>query len=69
MNEIITSDRKDISLIECVNSLNKLLKLRTVPTGMKLFSTKEEMEAVEKIRRPNGVFTTDQIVGQACRNG
>ena len=46
MNEIITSDRKDISLIECVNSLNKLLKLRTVPIGMKLFSTKEEMEAV-----------------------
>ena len=36
---------------------------------MKLFSTKEEMEEVEKIRRPNGVFTTDQIVGQACRNG
>ena len=69
MNEIITSDRKDISLIECVNSLNKLLKLRTVPIGMKLFSTKEEMEEVEKIRRPNGVFTTDQIVGQACRNG
>jgi uncharacterized protein (DUF169 family) len=27
------------------------------------------MEEVEKIRRPNGVFTTDQIVGQACRNG
>ena len=69
MNEIITSDRKDISLIECVNSLNKLLKLRTVPIGMKLFSTQEEMEKVEKIRRPNGVFTTDQIVGQACRNG
>ena len=69
MNEIITSDRKDISLIECVNSLNKLLKLRTIPIGMKLFSTQEEMEKVEKIRRPNGVFTTDQIVGQACRNG
>jgi uncharacterized protein (DUF169 family) len=69
MNEIITSDKKDISLIECVNSLNKLLKLRTVPIGMKLFSTQEEMEKVEKIRRPNGVFTTDQIVGQACRNG
>jgi len=69
MNEIITSDRKDISLIECVNSLNKLLKLRTVPIGMKLFTTQEEMEMVEKIRRPNGVFTTDQIVGQACRNG
>jgi uncharacterized protein (DUF169 family) len=36
---------------------------------MKLFSTKKEMEEVEKIRRPKGVFTTDQIVGQACRNG
>ena len=69
MNEIITSDRKDISLIECVNSLNQLLKLRTLPIGMKLFSTQKEMEKVEKIRRPDGVFTTDQIVGQACRNG
>tara|TARA_B110001454_G_scaffold200555_1_gene206267 strand:- start:309 stop:1091 length:783 start_codon:yes stop_codon:yes gene_type:complete len=69
MNDIITSDRKEISLIECVNSLYKLLKLRTVPIGMKLFSTKKEMEEVEKIRRPKGVFTTDQIVGQASRNG
>ncbi|HIE49176.1 MAG TPA: hypothetical protein EYP94_03650 [Gammaproteobacteria bacterium] len=69
MNKVIASDKKDMGLIECVNSLNKLLKLRAVPIGMKLFSTKKEMEEVEKIRRPKGVFTTDQIVGQACRNG
>jgi len=69
MNNIITSDKQEISLKECVNSLNKLLKLRTIPIGMKLFPTVKEMESVEKIRRPDGVFTTDQIVGQACRNG
>ena len=56
MNKVIASDKKDLSLIECVNSLYKLLKLRAVPIGMKLFSTKEEMEEVEKIRRPNGGF-------------
>ena len=47
--------------------LNRLLRLRTTPIGMKLFETVEEMEAVPKIRRPADVHTTDQIVGMACR--
>ena len=51
MNNIITSDKQEISLKECVNSLNKLLKLRTIPIGMKLFPAVKEMESVEKIRR------------------
>tara|TARA_B100000674_G_scaffold215264_1_gene176469 strand:- start:1802 stop:2488 length:687 start_codon:yes stop_codon:yes gene_type:complete len=36
---------------------------------MKLFKTVEEMESVERIRRPKDIHTTDQIVGQASRNG
>ena len=36
---------------------------------MKLFETVADMEAVPRIRRPGSIHTTDQIVGQACRNG
>jgi uncharacterized protein (DUF169 family) len=49
--------------------LERLLKLRSIPFGMKLFETVEEMEAIPKIRRPGAVHTTDQIVAQAARLG
>ena len=52
-----------------VEGLNRLLRLRTTPIGMKLFPSRAEMEAIPKIRRPSNVHTTDQIVGQASRNG
>jgi len=47
--------------------LDTLLRIRTTPIGMKLFETVEEMEAVEKIRRPADVHTADQIVSMAAR--
>ncbi len=50
-----------------VNDLNRLLRLRTTPIGMKMFGTVEEMEAIDKIRRPTSIHTTDQIVGMAAR--
>ena len=52
-----------------VDRLNTLLRLRTTPIGMKMFPTKAEMEAIPKIRRPQSIHTTDQIVGQASRLG
>lgn len=52
-----------------VDDLNRLLRLRTTPIGMKRFATVADMEAVPKIRRPAAIHTTDQIVGQAARNG
>ncbi len=52
-----------------VDDLNRLLRLRTTPIGMKLFRTVAEMEAIPKIRRPKSVHTTDQIVAQAARLG
>jgi len=52
-----------------VDDLNRLLRLRITPIGMKLFTTVAEMEAVPKIRRPNSIHTTDQIVAQAARLG
>ena len=52
-----------------VDALNRHLRLRTTPIGMKRFRTREEMEAVPRIRRPSAIHTMDQIVGQAARNG
>lgn len=44
-----------------------LLRLKTTIVGMKLFERIEEMEAIPKIRRPDAIHTTDQIVGMAAR--
>ena len=52
-----------------VDDLNRLLRLRTTPIGMKMFASIEEMELIPRIRRPEHIHTTDQIVGQASRNG
>ena len=52
-----------------VNGLNQYLHLRSIPIGMKLFATVEEMEAIPKIRRPKAKHTTDQIVAQARQLG
>jgi uncharacterized protein (DUF169 family) len=49
--------------------LERVLRLRSNPFAMKLFERREEMEAVEKIRRPKAVHTLDQIVAQAARLG
>lgn len=54
---------------EIIGKLNQLLSLKTIPIGMKMFATQEEMEDVPKIRRPESVYTTDQIVAQATRLG
>ena len=54
---------------QIVDDLNRLLRLRTTPIGMKLFETVEEMEAIPRIRRPKAIHTTDQIVAQAARLG
>jgi len=55
--------------VRIVADLNRLLRLRTTPIGMKLFTEVADMEAIDKIRRPSAIHTTDQIVGQAARNG
>jgi len=52
-----------------VAELERLLKLRTHVFAMKLFEHREEMEAIERIRRPKAVHTLDQVVGQASRLG
>ena len=49
--------------------LESLLKLRSIPFGMKLFERRADMEAIPKIRRPKSVHTLDQAVAQAARLG
>jgi uncharacterized protein (DUF169 family) len=52
-----------------VENLNRWLRLRTTPIGMKLFTTVADMEAIPRIRRPQSIHTTDQIVAMAARLG
>ena len=68
MTDLISTDL-DYNGERIVADLNRLLRLRTKPIGMKLFESMDEMTAIERIRRPKDVHTTDQIVGQAARNG
>src|SRR5437588_12660289 len=49
--------------------LERLLKLRAIPFGMKLFENRDDMEAIPRIRRPKSVHTLDQVVAQAARLG
>ena len=48
-----------------VDELTRLLKLRTIPIGMKRFADRKEMEAIPRIRRPKEKMMLDQVVGQA----
>ena len=59
-----------MTMKELVAKLEGLLRLRSIPFGMKLFETVAEMEAIPKIRRPKeSVHTLDQVVAQAARLG
>ena len=69
MNDVIATDQSSYDWPELVNALIRLLRLRTTPIGMKLFETRAAMEAVPRVRRPKAIHTTDQVVGQAARNG
>ena len=69
MAELIATDQSTYDWPDLVSGLNRLLRLRTTPIGMKLFERRADMEAIQRIRRPRAIHTTDQIVGQAARNG
>jgi uncharacterized protein (DUF169 family) len=66
---VIATDHTNVDWNQIVTDLNRFLRLRTTPIGMKMFENKTDMETIPRIRRPSDVHTTDQIVGQACRNG
>ena len=62
-----TEEQFDFKAI--VEGLNRYLRLRTIPIGMKRFRTVEEMEAIPRIRRPQTKLATDQVVAQARQLG
>src|SRR3712207_1129711 len=55
------------ALAQMAEQLTQLLRLRTLPIGMKLFESVEEMAAVPGLRRPpkGKTFSTCQLVTQA----
>jgi uncharacterized protein (DUF169 family) len=63
----IRSGDDTVDWADLLGRLDRALRLRTTPIGMKLFETVEEMEAVPRIRRPNDIHTADQIVSMASR--
>jgi len=66
----MTAHATALDLASVAATLERLLRLRALPFGMKLFESLEAMAAVPKIRRPQGsVHTMDQIVAQAARLG
>ena len=59
-----------LDLPKLAADLERLLRLRAIPFGMKLFAERAQMEAIPKIRRPNeSLHTLDQVVAQAARLG
>jgi uncharacterized protein (DUF169 family) len=69
LDEIAVDEPESYDWPTLVDGLNRLLRLKTTPIGMKMFATRAEMEAIPKIRRPKSTHTTDQVVAQACRLG
>ena len=70
MSEQTVSIRRDdgsIDWADLLGRLDKVLRIRTTPIGMKMFESAEEMEAIPKIRRPSDIHTADQIVSMASR--
>jgi len=58
-----------VVLPKLTRELEGLLKLRSIPFGMKMFERAADMEAIERIRRPKNIHTLDQIVAQSARLG
>lgn len=69
MSESTTAAKSGFDFPFLLDELNRYLRLRSIPIGMKRFKTREEMEAIPKVRRPPSKLTTDQVVAQARQLG
>lgn len=61
-------DTHDYDFVQLVDELNRYLKLKATPIGMKRFKTEEDMNEIPRLRRPDPSqkLAMDQVVGQ-CR--
>lgn len=66
---LITTDKTEYDWDAIVSDLNGLLRLRATPIGLKLYERESQLDDIPRLRRPKSIHTTDQIIGQACRNG
>ena len=55
---IIGRDTDHYDWPELLEQLNKLLRLRATPIGMKLFASAAELDEIERLRRPSNIHTT-----------
>lgn len=51
------------------DALERALRLRALPFGMKLLESAEQLALIPRLRRPGAVHTLDQIVAQSARLG
>jgi len=58
-----------LDLAKLSADLERLLKLRSAPFGMKLFERAAALDEIPRLRRPKHVHTLDQVVAQAARLG
>ncbi len=60
-------DETDYDFGHIVSELNKYLRLKATPIGMRRFRKESDLDAIPRLRRPAAgeVFATDQIVGQS----
>jgi uncharacterized protein (DUF169 family) len=49
--------------------LERALRLRNPPFGMKLFEHAADLDSIPRLRRPKAIHTMDQVVAQAARLG
>jgi uncharacterized protein (DUF169 family) len=61
----VRSSAEEYDFPALVDDLNRYLRLRSIPIGMKRYKTRAEMEAIPKIRRPAEKMVFDQVVGQS----
>lgn len=59
----------DCNLPAMARELETLLRLRSFPIAMTLFTTRNDIEKIDRVRRPASTHTLDQIVGQSARLG
>ena len=59
----------ELDLPRLAADLERLLKLKSVPFGMKLFENAAELDEIPRLRRPKHIHTLDQVVAQAARLG
>ena len=60
-------DDTEYDYTELVDALNRYLRLRTTPVGMRRFRKESELEGIHRLRRPPAgeKLATDQVVGQS----